>query len=263
MTKHKIMKYKLIRFEVKNYRSLLNVGFDISNSAPVILCGENNIGKTNVLEAMNLFFNHINDSNVSHYPPNDIPHHITYGSSGAGNFTNLAATFETESGQCKAEVRFVKGGEITYKVTCDKGETTTTEAKFKSIVDGFDYIFIRSNNINMPKIVSHLFSSEGLLKLDKKRGKQSKPLEILRTFQEEAQHALNDIEKELNIEMEKIVSNDFYERPPKIKISFAEFNKLRDAVANMTEITLDDGNDLQISSKGSGAQRLVLLSLMK
>ncbi|EAP93099.1 ATP-dependent nuclease [Vibrio splendidus] len=257
------MKYNLVRFEVKNYRSLLNVGFDISNSAPVILCGENNIGKTNVLEAFNLFFNHISDSSVNHYPPNDIPHHITYGSGGAGNFTNLAATFDTEKGKCKAEVRFDKKGQITYKVTYDKSTPITSEAIFKSIVDTFDYIFIRSNNINMPKIVSHLFSSEGLLKLDSKRGKQSKPLETLRTFQEEAQHALNDIEKELNIEMEKIVSNDFYERAPRIKISFAEFNKLRDAVANMTEITLDDGNDLHIGSKGSGAQRLVLLSLMK
>lgn len=257
------MKCNLKKFEIKNYRSLLNTSIDVSESSPVVICGENNIGKTNVLEALNLYFNHIDDADVYHYPPNDIPHHITYGSGGAGRYTRLTATFDIDGKSIKAEVTFNKDGGTTYKVTSASKLVEDPEDYFKKIVAKFDYIFIRSNNINMPKIVSHLFSSEGLLKLDKKRAKQSKPLEILKTFQEEAQHALDDIEKELNNEMEKIVSHDFYEHAPKIKISFAEFNKLRDVVSNMTEITLDDGNDLHIGSKGSGAQRLVLLSLMK
>ena len=66
-------------FEVKNYRSLLDVKILIRNDAPVVVCGENNIGKTNLLRALNLFFNHTK-SNLF-IASLDIPHHIFWNSS--------------------------------------------------------------------------------------------------------------------------------------------------------------------------------------
>ncbi|ENV5962887.1 ATP-dependent endonuclease [Vibrio parahaemolyticus] len=254
---------KLIKFKIQNFKSLINVEIDISNNSPVIICGANNIGKTNVLSAMNLFFNHTDDEETFHDPSTDIPHHIVYGSAGSGNFTRLSGIFESESGRIIATVKFTRNGETEYDVRIKGKQANDPELEFTKIVSKFGYFFIRSNNINMPKIVSHLFSSKALNELDKKRRKQSLPLETLRSFQKQAQNALNDIEKQLNIEMESIIGNDLNNKPPKLKISFAEFNKLRDVVSNMTNITLDDGNDLDISSKGSGAQRLVLISLMK
>ena len=54
---NKLMDYKLEYFTIKRFRSLMNVELLVVNGQPVTICGENNIGKTNVLEALNIFFN--------------------------------------------------------------------------------------------------------------------------------------------------------------------------------------------------------------
>ena len=55
------MKMEFVEFSVKRYRSLLDVKIEIGDKEPTIICGENNIGKTNLLRAMDLFFNHIKE----------------------------------------------------------------------------------------------------------------------------------------------------------------------------------------------------------
>ena len=53
-----IDKYILKKFQVKRYRSLMDATIDIFLDEKIVICGENNIGKTNFLRAMNVFFNH-------------------------------------------------------------------------------------------------------------------------------------------------------------------------------------------------------------
>lgn len=48
-------KYKFVKFQVKNFRSLLDITLNIDNNNINTICGENNIGKTNFLRALNLF----------------------------------------------------------------------------------------------------------------------------------------------------------------------------------------------------------------
>ena len=50
---------KLCAFEVKRFRSLVDLKLGINDALPVVICGENNIGKTNFLRALNIFFNHL------------------------------------------------------------------------------------------------------------------------------------------------------------------------------------------------------------
>ena len=71
----------LSKFTVKNYRSLLDVSVIFHKNTPISICGENNIGKTNFLRAMELYFNHGSDE-VVYSPKNDIPNHIYYGAHG-------------------------------------------------------------------------------------------------------------------------------------------------------------------------------------
>jgi AAA15 family ATPase/GTPase len=88
-------KNNFMGFQVKRYRSLLDVKIDIDGSNPVIVCGENNIGKTNLLRALNIFFNHTFQANLFN-ASEDIPHHIYYGSQGAGSKTELTGFFEID-----------------------------------------------------------------------------------------------------------------------------------------------------------------------
>lgn len=85
----------------------------------------------------------------------------------------------------------------------------------------------------------------------------------MKLFIEQSKKAIEDIEKDINIYLKQMLDFDNTLKDKEIKIRFAEFEKLRDVVKTMTSVTLDDGNDHLMDHKGSGAQRIVLLSLMQ
>ena len=48
---------KFIEFRIKRYRSIKDLTLKMVEDEPIIICGENNVGKTNILRALNIFFN--------------------------------------------------------------------------------------------------------------------------------------------------------------------------------------------------------------
>ena len=252
------MTAKLIHFHVKRYRSLLDVKIDIPNDQPLVICGENNIGKTNFLRALNLFFNHFHNDNLFK-PHEDIPHHIYYGSRGNRTSSELTAKIEIDGETTTIKTTFKFDGTIIYKINnkqCTNKDALETLSKF-------DFIFIESHNIQLPQLISIILEKEGLVGLDAKRSKQTKPLEKLQEFIELSKTAISDIEKEINLCFKDLTDFDGILKDKEVKINFAEFEKLRDVVKTMTSITLHDGNNHGIASKGSGAQRAVFLALMQ
>ena len=253
-----MVKLNFTTFEVKRYRSLLSVKLDMSNAQPVVICGENNIGKTNYLRALNLFFNHIHDEELFN-AQDDIPHHIYYARGGSSNNVELVGTFEGKNEKKVISVIFKDNAIPSYKINQDKVEPNEVEKVLKE----FKYFYIESNNIDLPVLMSEVLEEQGLMPLDKKRQKQSRPLEKLQEFISLSKDAISDIEKKINKCFDKLTDFDGILRDKKIKIHFAEYERLRDAVKGMTEITLFDGNSNGIASKGSGAQRAVFIALMQ
>ena len=248
----------LSKFTVKNYRSLLDVSVIFHKNTPISICGENNIGKTNFLRAMELYFNHGSDE-VVYSPKNDIPNHIYYGAHGKGYKTTLIAEFDSNNQNIEAKIIF-RSKDREYFIDNKK----VTESEFKKVIlSHFHFILIESNNINLPKLIAATLEKDGLLSLDSKRRKQSEPLEKLKEFIELSKDAIKDIEKEINQCFKELTDFEGVLKGKKLQIKFAEFDRLRDAVKNMTSITLFDGNNHSIANKGSGAQRAVFLSLMK
>ena len=50
--------YYISKVHIQRFRSIMDMEFNISDySMPVAICGQNNVGKTNTLRAINLFFN--------------------------------------------------------------------------------------------------------------------------------------------------------------------------------------------------------------
>ncbi|MGL6342073.1 MAG: ATP-dependent nuclease, partial [Waterburya sp.] len=140
---------------------------------------------------------------------------------------------------------------------------TSDENEVANVLNNFSFIFIESHNVNLPSIIATILEKDGLLSLDTKRTKQSAPLKKLKEFIELSQKAISDIEREINICFESLTDFDGVLKGKQVKIHFAEFEKLRDVVKTMTEITLFDSNALGVSSKGSGAQRALFLALMQ
>jgi predicted ATP-dependent endonuclease of OLD family len=251
-------KNKFISFHVKRYRSLLDVKIDINDSGAVVICGENNIGKTNFLRALNVFFNHISQKEI-YNPSEDIPHHIYFGSGGAGTKTELIGNFLIDGRNAKLKITFKNDGEITYNLA----EKSCGFDVAKELLSKFHFLYVESNNINLPNLISVVLEKDGLLPLDSKRSKQSKPLKKLSEFIELSQRAISDIEMRINECFKQLTDFDGILKDKEIRINFAEFDKLRDIVKTMTSITLYDGNDHGIASKGSGAQRAVFLALIQ
>lgn len=249
---------KFVAFEIKRFRSLIDLKLGIDEDIPVVICGENNIGKTNFLRALNIFFNHpfIDDL---YEPKLDIPHHIYEGSRGAGSNTELIGYFKDDKSNFRLNVKFKDNGNIEYKL---KNKTVNFE-EAKEFLVNYHYIFIESHNIHLPSLISAALEKDGLLPLDAKRKKQSKPLEKLGEFIQLSIDAIADIEKKINENFRKLTDFDGVLKNKSVKINFAEFDKLRDVIKTMTSITLDDGNNHGMASKGSGAQRAVFISLMQ
>lgn len=250
---------RLSSFTVKNYRSLKNVTLNFPENEPLVICGENNIGKTNFLRALNLFFNHQHDEDTF-LSSRDIPHHIFEGSRGGNAKCTLQATISSRGKSNLLKVIFDKAdGVISYS---KDGKKITDEAFFGEIKN-IKYVLIESHNVDLPSIIAKTLKKDGLLSLDKQRSKQKKPLEKLKEFIALSEQALEDIEKDINKCFAEFADFEGILKDKEIRIQFAQFDKLRDVVKDMTEITLYDGNNHNIASKGSGAQRALFLSLMK
>lgn len=247
---------RLEKFIIKNYRSIKDLSINFPEKYPFVVCGENNIGKTNILRALNLFFN-FNQDDI-YYEKEDLPYHIYYGSRGDRK-TTLTGVFSIDGIRKKVEIRFVNDATTECKID---GEDAEQEAVL-DIIGNIKYYFIESSNINIPEIMSESVEGKILLPLDSRQRKQTKALEKLDEFVKEANKALSPIETEINKYFNEIASSSSVLEGRRIKISFGEYKSLRDALNDIVSITLEDGNENSLETKGSGAQRLVFISLMQ
>lgn len=243
---------------IKRFRSLMDIKLKFDFDSPLVICGENNIGKTNVLRALNVFFNHLDNQRL-YDACVDIPHHVYYGSRGAGANTEIIGEFEINNILKNVKVVFDSNNDIKYFID----DLSCSESEVRQILSEFKYLFVESHNVNLPELISLVLEKDGLLPLDAKRAKQSKPLKKLEEFIKLSQKAIFDIEKSINQYFRGLTDFDGVLKDKTIKINFAEFEKLRDVVATMTSITLFDGNNHGVASKGSGAQRALFLSLLQ
>jgi len=231
---------------------------------PVIICGPNNIGKTNFLRALDLFFSL--DKEVFNHDV-DIPYHIAEGSVGGGS-------------RSKITVDFVDSQNNTYSITAIysrrnrqnqidlrgyKNGKEINERDIKSFMSNFKFVYIQSSNINLPKLISNYFNDEILPGLDRLRRRQTEPLRLLNEFIDKSKEAVQDIERGITDEFHQFThSIDGVNTSNwKVKVMFPEFEYLREAISNLVTYTLFDSNDRPLDTKGSGIQRLLLLALIK
>lgn len=262
------MKYQLIEFKINNYRSISEIKLRIDNANLAVICGSNNVGKTNFLRALNLFFNPELDNFDA---DRDVPYHIVEGSRGAGYKTVLVGKFieknSSEIYELKQSFSEKKGiKEVVFEGK--KGKTIMSNLEIKDFINlNFNFFFIEASNIDIPKLVSKIVNDSILpLGMDKRRGQAQKDsLEKLNQFIDLSKNAVKNIENDLtNIfqsllkEVDSIDSDNW-----KLQIKFPEYDFLREAISKIIEFTLYDTNERKLETKGSGIQRIILLSLIQ
>lgn len=260
----KQMKYIIKKISIRNYRSISKLDID-NRSSFLITCGANNVGKTNFLRALKLFFE---EDIKSFNPEDDIPFHIYSGTRGAGNKSVIKVTFVDENDNVtEIEKSFTENKgvkELTLKGKQAGNQLEKTE--INDFLSLFQYFFIEASNVNLPNLIAKIVNDEILpIGLDRRRGKKQKDsLDALDKFISLSQTAVKRIEDDMTKILLAFLQNVEYidTEDWKLKIIFPEYNYLREAISSMITFTLNDSNERQLDAKGSGIQRMILLSLI-
>lgn len=260
-------RYQFVGATIRNYRSIGSLTLKVEEDGILVLCGPNNVGKTNVLRALDLFFSL--DPTLFD-DKRDLPHHVYDGSRGEGAKTTVAGEFREQSNGRKITIRasFRRdedlGNIMELKGVANRKSISEEEAI--SIVKSFRFLFIEASNINLPQLVAHVFADEILPDLDtvKRRG-QSSTLKILKEFFDAANKTVVSIEHALTANLDSLIGKvpGFDNKGWRAKVVFPEFETLREAISGQVSFTLLDSNARSLESKGSGIQRMVLLAVMK
>ncbi|MDE1871213.1 MAG: AAA family ATPase [Candidatus Micrarchaeota archaeon] len=255
--------YRLDSFNIKNFRSINNLSMNFPVNDLMIICGANNVGKTNFLRALDLFFSLDSDK---FNEIDDIPYFISEGSRGGGYKTTFNAIFISDSfRKVKIKAIFEKiEGEKRVTVTGKLGRQNIREDRIRDFISGFRFIFIESSNIDITNTIAQILNSDVLLTLANNK-KNKIVLDDLNKFIEESKNSVKRIQDEITTIIKETVEGIEGIDPTKWKaeILFPEFKSLRDAISNLVVFTLNDSNNRVIKTKGSGIQRVVLFSLIQ
>lgn len=257
---------QFVGVKIQRYRSIMDLKIDISSTNLDIICGSNNVGKTNVLRALDLYFSL--DTNKFD-PDSDIPYHIRYGARGGSDYTKITGFFKDKqlNQNYRVEVSFKeRQKQKIIEIKGYRGNQIIQKKDAEAIIKKFRFIFIESSNVDLPSIIREIFKEKALTTLDSQRKAPKEALKKIKEFHELSEKAVNGIEKEITsnfqifLEDQKINQDEI--KNWKLQVKFPPVETLREAIADQINFTLNDSNDNPIESKGSGIQKIILISLI-
>jgi predicted ATP-dependent endonuclease of OLD family len=161
------------KITINNYRSIKRLVLAVPKSGgPVIICGANNVGKTNFLRAVDLFFNQTN-----FIASNDIPYEIVEATRGAGYKTTITIDFLEDKEKTRYSIKKVFREELGENVIDTTGHKSVsrgkrqqlTEGEVNKFLDNFRFLFVEASNVNIPALVAQITKTNVLSGLDKLR----------------------------------------------------------------------------------------------
>lgn len=249
---------------IVRYRSINKMSIDINSNNMLTICGANNVGKTNFLRALDLFFS----KGVNKFDPHiDVPYYIAEGSGGQGFSSKISIKFlyKDEIITITKLYEYKNKNKVLTVSGKGKNKRILNDAEINTILDKFQFVFLQSSNINIPELISKIVNTEILdLGLKNKKG-QDKALNKLQEFINISEQMVKSIEDSIT----NMIKSTTYDIPGidtkhwKIDIGFPAFEKLADAISNMTDFTVFDTNDYKLDTKGSGIQKIILFSLIR
>lgn len=250
-----------------SFRSILNLSFDVDNTLNLVaICGENNVGKTNTLRAIDLFFNP-NTYDVTVDRPIlkqsqggariDPKITIEFWDSQSEFFYEITRDFKTFKTNFNSGLMGTK-----YKRTKVRKDTKETKKLTQKETEHFltliEFRYIESININIPQLVEELTTDVIDVEYDKSRitANRKSLKEAYTTYTSGLQEILDVFSKDIS-DTFKIFKNNW-------NISFHvpySAETFRDLISNDIELQVDDKGCKNVEQKGSGLQRLAVILL--
>jgi predicted ATP-dependent endonuclease of OLD family len=245
------------KIKIQNFRSIIKLELIIDDKGNFItLCGPNNVGKTNILNALSLYF----DESI-YIAKKDCPHHKYYGTQG-GNY------------QPKITVDFLEGTDIysitkdwnvtkkeredleyDYKLNGKKNKDQLLEREIKEYLIKLNFFYLESINLSFPETIKYIMNKDIIdLETGKSRlsGKKKEMKENIEKVLEDLDLILNTLGQTISPLLENYKSGWglAFDLPK-------EVNTFRDLMIGEIEFYIKDkSNSKEIDAKGSGLQRL-------
>lgn len=244
------MKIRII--QIKRFRSILNLKLSLDSLEHITtICGANNAGKTNVLRAINLFFN-----SEDYKASEDSPNHKFYGSRGGKVYPEISVDFEDNNIIYRITKTFDIEG--VSKVTGEKilpegGKHSLDDNSINSLLNKISFFYIPSINISFPDLINNLIEEIYDLEYAKARfsGLKSELKISFDNYVTGLVDVLNSLAEEINPTFQEFNEN--------WEVGFeydSDVKKFRDLISNDVDFFFNDKSNRNIEAKGSGLQRL-------
>ena len=173
---------RIVNCNISRYRSILSMTMDISSDLNLIaLCGQNNVGKTNTLRALNLFFNpdtyapEVDMPKIKHATGGQSIHpkvEITLWDDTNNIYYLLCRDMKAYSESLPDIIPSGSSFKLDGKKKKDKRDLTLEE--IKAILDQIEFVYIESINTFIPELIGKI--TEGIINVeyDKARYSQSR-----------------------------------------------------------------------------------------
>jgi len=248
------MTYKIKNIKIKRFRSLMNIDLTINTNMNFIsICGENNSGKTNMLRAINLFFNP-----DTYDRKEDVPYHKFASGGGATNPEITIEFCDSDSNDIYTLTRKFDS----YDLSETTGEKNNSDSMEENEVNDFlkkiKIFFIESINVSFPELISQVIEDvyENNYSNTRLSGSKKQVKESYTEYQESLQLILQKLSSELTTLFSA------YNQKWKIDFKFeSSIAKFVDLISDDIKIHINDGSNLSIDGKGSGLQRLAYILL--
>jgi len=241
--------------KISNFRSIVSLDLKIDNNNNFIsLCGANNVGKTNILNALALFFDQF-----EYVAEKDCPNHKYYGTQGGNYQPKIIITFK----QGNDEYIIIKDWNLTkkekkeksFKLVGKKNKIEIDDRDLQNFIKKVHFFYLEAINLSFPETIKYIMNSD-IIDLETKgtrlSGKKKEMKEQIETILKDLQALLDVLGNNITPLLEK------YKEGWGLAFDLPkEVNTFRDLmIAEVDFYIKDKSNSKAIDAKGSGLQRL-------
>lgn len=250
---------KISKITIQRFRSIMSMELKIDNDNNIIsICGPNNVGKTNTLRAMNLFFN------PDQYNPKlDIP---TLKNATWGGLVHPKITIEFTN---ENDLKYVLTRDFKsynkedvklsgYNIDSLKNKLELSQDQLDDFISKIHFFYIESANMVIPDIIEKITQDMITLEYDKTRFTKNKSSlrEAYNTYIDGLQEILDIFANEISGTFQSFRDSwSVVFNVPKNSETF------RDLISDDVTLTIEDKGSNGIIEKGSGLQWLALILL--
>lgn len=262
--KESMFMIQIVNVSINRFRSILSLNMDISNDGNLIaLCGQNNVGKTNTLRALNLFFRPDSYEQIS-----DIPN-IKHATGGQSVHSKIEITFlDSSNDKYYCISRNMKdyssenSGLSGYSYKLDGRAKTEkiqhTQDELVNFINRIEFVYIESINTFMPELIGNL--TEGIIDVQYNKARFTESKKNLKTSYDAYVDGLQEILTSFANEISDVFMS--FQENWSVKFNVPHSSEsFRDLISDDVTLTLNDNGSEGVLEKGAGLQRLATILL--